>query len=109
MAKKSSVVGYVVATSAGAIIATLAIRAFDKHILKKGEPEQDAFPVASPQQNPMHQMMAAPVMPVFLPSAPYMAPMAPPTLTPPTLGAPSGPVPQEEIDVVSEIEEEWDA
>ncbi len=113
MARKGGTLKFIGATAAGAIIGALAIRAFDKHILKGDdkEPEQLAAAPGPQQQQPMGMMgMGAPVMPVFLPSSPFMAgpPMSVPP--PPTLGAPptaAPPVPQEERDILDEIEEEW--
>lgn len=104
--RRGSIIGYVGATAAGAIIATLAIRAFDKHILKKGDPEEPQAVPGAPQMN--HPLMATPVMPVFLPSTPYMTPMAPPLAPPPLSTPPTTHVSQEEIDIVDEIESEWD-
>lgn len=121
---KGNTLKWIGATAAGAVVGALAVRALDKYVLAKDkkkelsaggdEGEQQFQGQAQQNHPPQYGMGHGPsVMPVFLPfpMSPmgYQPPM-PPSLPPPSNAPPiqNEKVPEEEVDIVSQIEEEWD-
>lgn len=117
---KMSALKWLLATAGGAVVGALAIRAMDKYVLSKEKKEAKELESGDEQSHPQQlqqggqQFGGVPVFtPVMIPfPTPFAAPTLPPLPAPPTPAPAVVPTtarePEEDVDVLAEIEEQWE-